>query len=188
MITTTHVVTNALLARRGKAQGQAAPIIVKAGWFIAGGLAPDVGLTLLSAGAAVYFPLVENMTRAEALEHAFSNLFFNDWRWISVQNTLHSPVVLGAMYGLGRLTKSKATMAFALGCLLHTTMDIPVHHDDGPLVLFPLNWDFRVESPVSYWDRDHYAAIVAPIDLAVTVIGGASLAWRYVQGRRETRS
>ena len=77
-------------------------------------------------------------------------------------------------------------MSFALGCLLHTTMDIPVHHDDGPVVAFPLNWDFRVKSPVSYWDRAHYGGIVGPIDMAITVLGGAALLRSWLKGGRNS--
>ena len=92
--------------------------------------------------------------------------------------------MLAALYGAGRRMKSKGTMSFALGCLLHTTMDIPVHHDDGPVVAFPLNWDFRVKSPVSYWDRAHYGGIVGPIDMAITVLGGAALLRSWFRGDR----
>ena len=40
--------------------------------------------------------------------------------------------------------------------MLHTLIDIPIHYDDGPLLLFPLNWDLRFMSPVSYWDPNRY--------------------------------
>ena len=66
MITSTHVVANALLARRRRsdaAQSGVLPELVDEPlWFTLGGLAPDVGLTLLTAGAAVYFPRFRGMT------------------------------------------------------------------------------------------------------------------------------
>lgn len=182
MITPTHVVTNAFVARRARGNGGGF-IGDKPGWFVLGGLAPDVGLTLMTAGAAVYFPAFEDMTMQEAMEHAFGTLFFEDPIWITVQNTFHSPVVLAGLFALGKVTKSNKLMAFAAGAMLHTAMDIPVHHNDGPLVFFPFNWDYRFDSPVSYYDRDFYGGIVAPVDMAMTVLGGGYLARQWWKNR-----
>lgn len=174
MITSTHIVTNGWLARRWPNRfGSPAA-------FLVGGFAPDVGLTLLTAGAAVFFPLARDMTLAESMQYAFDTLFFESKPWIAMANVLHSPVVVGALFAASRLGSLSSTWqrrlgSFAAGCALHIAMDIPVHHDDGPVVFWPIDWDYRFESPVSYWDRDHYGGIVAPIDLAITVIGGATL-------------
>lgn len=191
MITSTHVVTNALLARRWwrsedhESFGSIKKALTKRpAWFIGGGLAPDVGLTLLTAGAALYFPRRRGMSLNDTMEYAFGKLFWEDKAWITVQNTLHSPVVLLAMYGAGRRLGSDRMQAFSLGCLLHTTMDIPVHHNDGPLVFFPLDWKTRINSPVSYYDRDHHGGIVSRIDIAFTVLGGLSLLKSWVDSRR----
>ena len=188
MITTTHVVTNALLARRRRRAPVPSAVLPELAdkplWFALGGLAPDVGLTLLTAGAAVYFPRFRDMTMQESMEHAFGTLFFEDRGWIAVQNTLHSPFITGAMALAGRKFNSPKLTSFALGCMMHIAMDLPVHHDDGPLVFFPFDWKTRIDSPVSYYDRDHYGGIVAPVDMAVTVAGGAFLAWKWWRERR----
>lgn len=188
MITTTHVVTNMLLARKsqrdGAAEGMGGLVAENPGWFVVGGLAPDVGLYLLTAGAAAYFPLVKDMSLPEAMEYAFGTLFFQDPVWLLVQNTLHSPVVLAGLLAAGKFAKAPRLVAFAMGCLLHTAMDIPVHHNDGPLVFFPFDWNFRINSPVSYYDRDHYGRIVAPIDMAATVLGGAYLVRQWMKNKR----
>ncbi len=188
VITTTHVVTNMLLARRARADENSGgvPTVLSADpkWFAIGGFAPDVGLYLLTAGAAAYFPLVRDMSFRESMEYAFNTLFFEDPVWIAVQNTLHSPVVLAGLLAAGKVKKSSRLMAFAAGCLLHTAMDIPVHHNDGPLVFFPFDWSYRFDSPVSYYDRDHYGQIVAPIDLAITVLGGAYLIRERIKNKR----
>ena len=118
------------------------------------------------------------------MEHAFGTLFFEDPGWIVVQNTLHSPIVTGALALAGRKVDSPKLTAFALGCLLHIAMDLPVHHNDGPLVLFPFDWKTRIDSPVSYYDRDHYGGIVAPIDMAVTVLGAAYFARTWWRDRK----
>ena len=184
MITTTHVVTNALVAIRKK--GSAADVLdsTTARWFVAGGLAPDIGLYALSAGAGIFFPLVRGMTFQESMKHAFDDLFFDDPAWVAIHNSLHSPVVLAGLAAVGKLTKSNRLVAFAAGCKLHTAMDIPVHHNDGPLVFFPLDWKTRFDSPVSYYDADHYGKIVAPIDFAITFLGGAAVLGSWLRGRR----
>jgi len=152
--------------------------------FAIGGFAPDVGLFLMTAGAAVYFPNAKDMSVREAMDYAFNTLFFEDPIWVTVQNALHSPVVLAGLLALGKVANSTKLMSFAAGCLLHAAMDIPVHHNDGPLVFFPFDWNYRFDSPVSYYDADHYGNIVAPVDLAITVLGGAYLGREWWKTRR----
>mmetsp|Transcript_33909 Transcript_33909/g.78296 ORF Transcript_33909/g.78296 Transcript_33909/m.78296 type:complete len:321 (-) Transcript_33909:700-1662(-) len=58
--------------------------------------------------------------------------------------------------------------------LFHALCDIPVHHDDGALLLWPLNWSYRFESPLSYYDPDYYGkqfAICEHILDLIIVIG-----------------
>ena len=80
-----------------------------------------------------------------------------------------------------------ALQAFALGCAVHTALDIGVHHDDGPLLLFPFDLSYRFMSPVSYYDPAHYGSIVAPIDLAITVVGLTVITAVWVRRRRRAR-
>jgi len=185
VITTTHIVTNALVVRhRTTAFARLLGDPANARSFVVGGLAPDVGLYVLTAGAAVFYPLVRGLSLEETMRLAFDDLFFNDPVWLVVQNTLHSPVVLTGLALAGKISGRRRLLSFALGCLLHTAMDIPVHHNDGPLVLFPFDWSTRVNSPVSYWDRDHYGGIVGPIDMAITVVGGGYLLRQWWKRRR----
>ncbi len=183
MITTTHVVTNALVALQRTGSASTVLSSSSAKWFVAGGLAPDVGLYVLSAGAAVYFPLARGMSFQESMQYAFDELFFNDRSWVAIHNTFHSPVVLAALAAAGKLSGKKGLMAFAGGCLLHTVMDIPVHHNDGPLLFFPFDWETRFDSPVSYYDADHFGKIVAPIDFAITILGGAAVIRSWLRSR-----
>lgn len=192
VITPTHVVTNAFVARRSaKREGVSSNLTLADGpsrrWFVLGGLAPDVGLYVLTAGAVVFYPLVRGLSLQETFSLAFDDLFFNDPLWIVVQNTLHSPVVLAGLSAVGAMLGKKRLLNFALGCLLHTAMDIPVHHDDGPLYLFPFNWDLRFNSPVSYWDPEYFGRIVQPIDMAITVLGGGYLLHRWRQSRQRSK-
>jgi hypothetical protein len=51
-----------------------------------------------------------------------------------------------------------------MGAGIHTVIDIATHVDDGPLLFFPFNWSYRLQSPISYWDPEHYGLIFAPLE------------------------
>lgn len=157
--------------------------------FVLGGVAPDVALWLLNLGAIVYYPLVDGLSVSEAHQPAMDDLYFNSFWWIAGHNLLHAPIILLALIVGASVMKPpwKSLVRFsAAGGLLHSLLDILVHHDDGPLVFFPVSWSIRVSSPVSYWDPDHYGWFVRPIDLAITVAGAIWLI-RWWRSRRSER-
>ncbi len=95
---------------------------------------------------------------------------FTDPLWISAHNFFHAPLVL---LGIGlagyvgvRQEKKWGTVLvwFALGAGLHSLIDVFTHAGDGPLLLFPINWHIRFNSPVSYWDPRHFGLIFAPLE------------------------
>lgn len=172
MITTTHGVINAVVARRRGVSDRTD--IGDRVVFVIGGLAPDVALYLLNLGALIYYPIADGLSFADAHQRAMYDLYFNSSWWIAGHNLFHAPLILLTVLAIAsRLgaTWSRRVRWFALGALLHAVIDVGVHHDDGPLVLFPLSWSYRFESPVSYWDPDHYGWLMRPIDLAITVAG-----------------
>lgn len=99
VITTTHVVVNALIARNNQHRRL---LVTKNArrFFILGGLGPDLGLIMLSAGASIYYPVVRDTTLPETFELARTELFFNSPLWIVLHNTLHAPLVLVALAAL----------------------------------------------------------------------------------------
>lgn len=194
MITPTHVVINVALAhhRRGTAfLGDR----LRRRLFVLGGLAPDVGLYVLTAAAAFYYPAARGLSLDETFRLVFDDLFYEAPPFLVAHNLLHAPLVLVALAAAGTWARRRtaycrlggALQAFALGCAVHTVLDIGVHHDDGPLLLFPFDLGYRFESPVSYYDPAHYGSIVAPIDLAITVVGLTVIAGVWVRRRRRAR-
>ena len=155
-----------------------------------GSIAPDIPLYFLSIGGALWFSWFEEMKPGEVAQHMFKNLFYNDPVWMSLHNVLHSPTVLVAALsvicflrgGTGML-ESWWTWFFG-SCLLHTLVDIPVHHDDGPLVFWPLNWSYRYASPFSYWDTNHYAAYVIPFEISLAITLTLMLIWKRFKTAR----
>jgi membrane-bound metal-dependent hydrolase YbcI (DUF457 family) len=136
------------------------PIVKRA--FLLGSVVPDLPLWLLSIGGLVYYHLLQGLTMAETTRLMFDNLYFHDPFWIACHNSLHSPVML--LLGVSAVWRSRRNIEsgsrwwfwFFMACLFHSAIDILTHHDDGPLLFFPLNWTVRFYSPVSYWDPNHF--------------------------------
>lgn len=196
VITTTHVTMSGAVSRLAASDGDGPAARVARRLLpdgatrraiLWGGLAPDIGLAALSAGALVWFPLVEGRTVDATFDHVYRDLFYEDPVWVVGHNTLHAPPVLVVLLLVGlrlRGPLGRWLAAFAVGCLLHSVVDILTHHDDGPLLLFPFDWSTRFISPVSYWDPAHGGRVLGPIDVAITVLGGGWLASTWWRGRR----
>lgn len=53
---------------------------------------------------------------------------------------------------------------FCLAALVHLATDFPVHHDDAHIHFWPFS-DWRFQSPISYWDRNHHGGGFAIFEL-----------------------
>lgn len=51
----------------------------------------------------------------------------------------------------------------------HSLLDIPVHNDDAHRHFFPLT-DYKFISPLSYWDVNHHARIVAGAEMLLVLV------------------
>lgn len=170
MNTPTHLLINWTIAKSfgGKT--------VRSSAVLLGAAAPDLPLYALSFGGAAWFRWAEGKQWPEIAEHMYGNLFYHDPAWISLHNLLHSPLVVMVALATLRLSIGNARFAeswwawFFGSCLLHSIVDVFVHHDDGPLVLWPLNWSYRFVSPVSYWDTRHHGVEMMVLE-AVLVLG-----------------
>jgi len=143
-----------------------------------GSVAPDIPLYFLSIGGLLYFQQIEGWTLRQAAHHIFDTLYFNDPIWIGPHNCLHSPLGLLGLLGLlalSRLLRSTGprwtawTRWFLLACLLHSFVDVVTHYDDGPLLLWPFDWQLRFHSPVSYWDHRHFGAETSRFELLLNL-------------------
>lgn len=164
--------------------------------FVFGSFMPDVPLYLLGAGYIAWaFWLAPALGLAPAPnEHIFGDTFdamyFTNPFWIVGHNTLHAPPVLIALGAVGwwAMRRGKAWGAsllwFALGCGLHSVVDILTHYDDGPLVFFPFNWAYRFQAPISYWDNRHGAQLFRPFERTLDVLCVLYLVWAWWRGRK----
>lgn len=160
MQTYSHMLINAAVGKKLEQRG-----IRPMYWALTiGSFMPDVPLTIMSIGYTVLYEWFGHQSAQEAAFYAFDVLFFEDRLWMASHNLFHAPLMIlfymAIGYGFGFRQNRRWgqwIFWFSLGNLLHTALDIPTHHNDGPLLLFPFNWDVRFFSPVSYWDDAYFA-------------------------------
>lgn len=118
----------------------------------------------------------------------FDDWFFNNPWIITIQNLFHSPILLLLYIAVGYWLWRRGTrwagwfFWMAAAAMLHTLLDIPLHVDDGPLLLFPLNWTLRYESPISYWDPEYYGREWSYFEGALDIFLMGFLLWTYRNG------
>ena len=76
---------------------------------------------------------------------------------------------------------SPLAIALCGAALLHLGLDLMFHNDDGRAHFWPLS-NRVFQSPVSYWDPDHYGTIVGAIEVAVSLLC-CSVLWQRFAGR-----
>lgn len=141
-----------------------------------GSIMPDIPLIILSISFILYDRLrgveigFEGDSSLSMTMWLFQDAFFNEWWVKSLHNLFHGPLMVLAYIVIGYKMWTRgygwasSFFWFAIACLIHTAIDIPLHYDDGPLLLFPINMNIRFYSPISYWDRDHYGNIAASVE------------------------
>lgn len=169
MNTPTHLlISSVLLARPG-----AAPADKRRNFaVIAGALVPDTAIF------AMFF--WTRLVQGASEQEVWSTLY---WRepWQSLVAIGNSLPIYAALLGLAMVSRRPVVVAFAVSALLHLAFDFPFHHDDAHPHFWPFS-DWRFISPVSYWDPDHFGALVSVAEAAVALALIAVL-WRRFSGR-----
>ena len=132
-----------------------------------GALLPDLSLYLL-AGTSLFVLGIP-------AETVFGELYFSDG-WQLIFRIDNSFILWGLGLGAALWWRSDWGTALTGAALLHLSLDFPLHHDDGRAHFWPLT-DWIFQSPFSYWDRDHYADVIGPIEMVASAILCAVL-WR----------
>ncbi|MHC4996121.1 MAG: hypothetical protein ACYTGQ_13830 [Planctomycetota bacterium] len=109
--------------------------------------------------------------------------YFRD-EWQAFFDVFNSLPLIAVLFALGKWRRSRFVCLVAASMALHVAFDLPLHHDDGHGHFFPFT-DWRFESPVSYWDRQHYGHIFWALEKAMVVAGGVLLVIRHHRLRRE---
>ena len=129
---------------------------------IVGSILPDLSLYLL-AGTSIFVLGISP-------QRVFDELYFSD-AWQTVFSIDNSFIVWGIALALAMYFRAKPATALCAAALLHLALDFPLHHDDGRAHFWPLS-DWIFESPYSYWDKNHHAGIVAPIEATIAIACG----------------
>ncbi|MEO1474900.1 MAG: cobalamin biosynthesis protein CobQ [Pseudomonadota bacterium] len=154
-MTQTHLLIAAtLFAKPGRTRRNASTI--------AGALAPDAAIFVLFAWAVAAGIPQETLWR--------ETYWTEPWQSLTAAGNSFPLYMAGLLAGFalvapddGRPRWQTLPVLFCLAALTHLLGDFPLHNDDAHQHLWPLS-DWRFYSPVSYWDRDHYAGVVAPLE------------------------
>lgn len=168
--------------------------------FLLGSILPDIPLTLITIVYIIYWQINPNTPNEFIFGTNYDRLYFTNPWWITAYNLFHSPLLILLYGGLGLWLTKQVTPArqkwgwmlfwLAAGCGLHSLIDIFTHVNDGPLLFFPLNWTFRFNSPISYWDPEHGGRIFAPIEhlLDVGMLVYLIIRWRLTRQQKQPTS
>jgi len=139
---------------------------------LAGAMIPDASLYLMAGTHLMILDTPANVV--------FGELYFSD-AWQSIFRVDNSIILWGIALVIGIMMRSQIVIALCGAALLHLGFDFLLHHDDGRAHFWPIsNWIFQ--SPVSYWDGNHYGNIVGPIEAALSLAVCVWL-WRQYTGR-----
>jgi hypothetical protein len=153
----THLVINAALEKKFGAKFKLAKSA-----FLWGSVLPDLPFGVLSLGSYAYYRFILQQDTSSVMENVIHYSYFNNPWWIAAHNFLHSPLAL-IVYAILLWsfiskpgTRGHWWLSFVFGSMVHSVIDILTHHNDGPLLFWPLNWQTRFFSPISYWDPAHF--------------------------------
>ncbi len=165
MNTPTHLIlAAAVFAKPGQPKVNTAALI--------GGFLPDFSLYFMF----FWHRFVLNVSESEI----FGALYYSE-RWQYIFAVDNSFLVWAAILGLAVVIKRDWLMILACAALLHLAFDFPLHNDDARAHFWPVSmWKF--ESPISYWDPQHFGLILAPLEYAFALILLVIL-WRRFSGK-----
>ena len=170
MMTQTHLLMAAALYAKPTDRTQT--------WVaVAGGLLPDLALSLLFIGSRI---------QGVGTNTIFNELFWSE-QWSLIMAPGNSFVLFGILLAAGVWIaglKSKWKRAgqllvvLSVSAYMHLITDFLLHADDARAQFWPLsNWIFH--SPVSYWDGRYYGNWFQPLEILMALGFMAVLIRRY---------
>lgn len=191
MQTQSHFLMTALASDVLRARG----VPVRSTALLLGSFMPDMGLVVLTVGYGLYRGWIGPtfLGLPPPTEHLFGSeydrLYFHDPFWITLHNALHAPLLL-LTYGLigwwahrRGLGWGTSVLWFVAGAALHSGIDILTHVQDGPILFFPFNWQYRFPAPISYWDPAHWGREFTIFELILDGLIVAYFAIRFALRR-----
>ncbi len=176
---------------------QRSPIAVDKRALFIGSVLPDVPFWLLTIFGELYFLYVAPLpgvgrgaTPMQIMQYLHFDRFFSDPLWIISHNFFHSLLINTLLIGTGYWAYKNAQrwglilFWLAISMQLHTLIDIVTHSSDGPLIFFPVNWTYRFQSPISYWESTAYGVLFMIFEYLLDAV---IVIYFIVQRRRNLR-
>ncbi|MBI4545618.1 MAG: metal-dependent hydrolase [Gemmatimonadetes bacterium] len=186
MMTPTHFLVTGFAVHRLRRTGTPVPL----GPALLGAVLPDFPLALLTLWYLAVPRAANPATGNDVFGELYDRYFFHEPAWIAAHNALHAPLILAGLFAAGWAlarwgrTGGMALCWFAISAAVHTALDTVSHHTDGPLLLFPVDWSFRLQAPVSYWDPRYGGAIFVRLEIALDVLLALYFLAAFLERRR----
>ena len=140
-------------------------------WIFLGAVLPDLSMF----GLFFYEVMIGTPQRIIWNEKYYTPL------WQNTTDLFNSFPLFLALYLLALYQRWRAVQVVCLAAFLHLATDLPLHHDDGHRHFYPLS-DWRYESPISYWDPNHYGDYWMIVEMVLLLVT-AYLSYRVITNK-----
>ncbi len=153
-----------------------------AAWGASGAALPDLPII---AGAVWFRARRRRLNRPKLCEEVCAKRSF-----ASPDAALHSMLPVGALLltlwtlGSKELSLRKPLLTFLIGWAGHVLTDALTHAEDARPILWPTS-EWRLRSPISYWDRSRYARTFTTVEHGILLL---LVAWTIPRRVRAPRS
>lgn len=152
MNTPTHLLISAAVLAKPGEKNRAANWAV-----LTGALLPDLSIFVMFFWTRIVMGYPEDLIWRE--------IYFTPF-WQSIGMVGNSIPLYAALAVVAWSRDWTIALVLALSALLHLSFDFPFHHDDAHAHFWPLT-TWRFQSPLSYWDPDHFGLWVAATELGL---------------------
>ena len=112
-------------------------------------------------------------------ELVWREIYFTPF-WQGIGMIVNSIPLYSLIALMGWWLRQPLILILALSALLHLSLDFPFHNDDAHAHFWPLT-TWRFESPLSYWDPDHFGLWAAAAEFLLALVLIVML-WRRFPG------
>ena len=133
-------------------------------WVIAGAALPDLPLIIIAV--ACWF-LAKWCPEYFSFISLVDGFYFKNQTFIALHHLLHAPLSIAALALCWKCANCHPRgLWFLAGAASHSLVDLFTHAQDGILLFWPLNWNYRFNAGVNQWDIDGAGLVLAVLECA----------------------